>query len=397
MEGLLSRIGGGLQKFVNNPLVQGIGGAIAFGANPLVGLLAAPGIRNSRERAELRNEGLRAEVDAIEGRASAIDELQGLLRSDVTGRNRTPDFQLDDVAGEGALPVRNLNRDVRVPTIATPEGRLQAQGLLAEIAPQQTAASLLGSPRERTNTTEQKAIALRQEGQRQGLTGEDLNNFINQGLFSSGDSTLDQLMATLAVEDRIFRNEQQRREQEESEEESRKSFKRQQVAINSGLRESMAAAGLNDELAETSLRTGQFAPVFKQGVGLQAAAKRFFGMDSTEQDELLANFGLFEKSTANLLLDVLPTLEGLDAGTDNRLRQIQSSLANTTAEPGANAKILAQGMREFVNIADIHGFEIDNRERVEGFIETLERGEAILGTSPSKNAEPSVINFEDLP
>lgn len=360
--------------------------------------------KSDRERREINNDLMRANIEGMENRNRAATELEGLLAG--TAQTALPQFtpsgvQLDAFEGTGPVPILDRNREgSTVPTIQTPEGQAQAQGLLAQLAPQQVAAGLLGSPRERTNVLEQKYTTASQIADERGLVGEARNEFIDSIVVPGGQGDpSDDVRNRLD----ILRVEREERDAVEKERLARVSRKRGEVSINNGIREAMRAAEQNQKLSDTALRTGQFSGLFKQGVGLKAAGERFFGMDSSESDQLLQDFGLFEKSTANLLLDIIPQLENFDGGSNARLQSIAQSLANTEAEPGANSKILADGLQEFLNIADINDFNVRNRKEVEGYIDTLLRGGDLFqmqretGATEEGSEQQTTISFGDLP
>jgi len=128
--GLLGRITGGLRGLLDNPFVQGVGGALAFGANPALGLLAGVGLKNSRERRELNNEALRTQITSANRRSDALDQLPGLLAQ------RTPIDRLLDVEGGASTPIQSATPGGSIPFTATQPGQAQLQGLLARISPQ---------------------------------------------------------------------------------------------------------------------------------------------------------------------------------------------------------------------------------------------------------------------
>ena len=117
------------------PFLQGAGLASAFGANPLVGLLAGPLIKNERQRASAEMRLLQNRLIRDDRSLGAQQQLAGILGEQVT---------LPGVPGQ-------------VPRIATPEGRQQAMGLLGDVSPDVVsrvlAQGLFASPDEQPSFT----------------------------------------------------------------------------------------------------------------------------------------------------------------------------------------------------------------------------------------------------
>ena len=128
-----------LKGLLSNPAVQGVAGAAAFGANPLLGLLAAPGIKSSRDRREMQNENARRSLDARK-------RLPGLLGEQVgSGQSVTaPGMNLDLLEG-GIQELPGKRYQQSMPYVNTPEGGAELQGLLTDIAPETAVAGMLSS------------------------------------------------------------------------------------------------------------------------------------------------------------------------------------------------------------------------------------------------------------
>lgn len=141
--GLLGNVGHKVQGLLNNPAVQGIGAAAAFGFNPLLGLLAAPGIKNTRDRRSAENELLRQEIRARNRQEKAQGDLVGLLGSQAQAAVPSPIGLLNP---NGGMDVIGATRRESVPTVATPQGQQQLLGLLAQLAPAQAISTLLAQP-----------------------------------------------------------------------------------------------------------------------------------------------------------------------------------------------------------------------------------------------------------
>ena len=135
-----------LQGLLGNPSVQGLAGAAAFGANPLVGLLAGQLLKGNRDNRAVENEKARRSLRAQE-------RLPGLLAQDinmpqrkaspvdpVTGRRRMIPGLLDvdpgdDVSGTEAFDPGVVGR-TSVPLVSTRAGNAELQGLMADMEPQ---------------------------------------------------------------------------------------------------------------------------------------------------------------------------------------------------------------------------------------------------------------------
>lgn len=141
--GLLGNVGNKVRGLLSSPTVQGLGAAAAFGFNPLLGLLAAPGIQNSRERKTLENDVLRQSLVDAKRRSSAAQDLTGLLGEQTTATVPSPIGLLNMEGGVDAIPATRMGQ---VPTVSTPGGQDRLLGLLAQLAPEQVAERFLSQP-----------------------------------------------------------------------------------------------------------------------------------------------------------------------------------------------------------------------------------------------------------
>ena len=133
-----------LQKItglLGSPVVQGLAGAAALGANPLLGLLAVPGLQDSREQALLANQAARDDLLRRKRRVDAEQELRGLLSDQTTVQDPSTTFAL---SGLDSVQFANIpGRRHSIPTAQTPQGQQRVLGLLGDIAPQAVAEGLL--------------------------------------------------------------------------------------------------------------------------------------------------------------------------------------------------------------------------------------------------------------
>ena len=127
--GLLDRITRPITGLLGNPVVQGVGGAAALGFNPLLGLLAVPGLQSDRERRAFANEGIRNRLLQQKRESEAMVGLRGLLADQtiVQGPGTSvPGFdETINIPGRKAL----------IPTVNLPGGNQQRASLLAQFDP----------------------------------------------------------------------------------------------------------------------------------------------------------------------------------------------------------------------------------------------------------------------
>ena len=348
--------------------IKGAGTAALMGANPLLGLLAGGAIKNNRMKREAENKMLR-------DRMTATDELTGLLNSKTTTAAPTvgPSKVVEGLPGMFE-PFAIPGKRGEVPTVQTPEGQQQLLGIMSKLNPGATGASLLPKQNARTNTMAQRIGALQQEALRRGLSPEETNAFIDANL-SSGSFDPMAMLAGQMQEERLaaqrLANEEAQKTAEREADERRRGIASQTASLRSTLRGIDDLAKNNEFLAGTILRPGWAAEPRKTGLSAWETAKRAFGGDTATEQQLLQSFGDFEKGAANLLNDLLPQLEGINANTDNRLAQIRKSLADVGNEPGTNAKILSETIYDLLDIATIEGFEIPNEQKWLSMAENL--------------------------
>lgn len=189
------------QGFFQHPVVQGLLGALAVGANPAVGLLGGSILKGNRERNELKNEEARLRLSGLQRSDKAQQELAGLFNQKSMVRDQNADFALEGIGDAPDTPVFNL--DTQVPTIQTPEGQNRALGLLMQASPQHGAQGLLNQmPQpQRSNTTQQKIGALQAEAARRGLGPEETNAFIDQNM-GGGGNPIEMALAQLLADQR---------------------------------------------------------------------------------------------------------------------------------------------------------------------------------------------------
>jgi len=340
-------------------VVKGVGMAALGGVNPLFGLLAAGGIKNNRMKREAENKKLRDQM-------TATDELTGLLNSKTTTAAPTvgPSKVVEGLPGMFE-PFAIPGKRGEVPTVQTPEGQQQLLGIMSKLNPGATGASLLPKQNARTNTMQQRIGALGAEADRRGLVGEEKNAFIDQYLAqgAQGDPVMAMLMSERLEEKRLANDSaaEQARIDRENRERSRAA---REVALNSTLRRVESLGNNNETLSENLwMRPGWAAKERAGALGAWEFGKRLVGANTKEDQDVLQAYTSFNKDAANLLADMLPNFEGMNAQTDSRLRQIQTMLADIGQEPGTNSKILAESIYEVLDIANINKFVIEDEQR----------------------------------
>lgn len=138
-----------IRGLLGNPFVQGVGGAVAFGANPLFGLLAGAGIESARDRRQAENEARRNELSRRKREEATLAEIRGILADQTTVQSPDRTVGLLDVEGGDPTLFNLPGRRQSVPTVETQVGRQQLQGLLGGFDPVGTAKGLLAQQPQR--------------------------------------------------------------------------------------------------------------------------------------------------------------------------------------------------------------------------------------------------------
>lgn len=327
MAGILGKIESGLGKvtdatqgILNNPLVQGVGGALAFGANPLLGLLAAGGIKDSRDRRGLENDALRENLDTAKRRKTATDTLQGLLADKTTIQDPSLSggilFGQDEnslfTPGDAPTPHTIPGRRNQVPSISTDEGLAQAQGLLAEIAPGIAANSIL--PNQRSNPLATRAATLTQ------MLGRPLTE--DEMLHVGGakpETTNDTLLAELAITRARAEARAAETEEERLAKERRVESLEFQGNVNTAADQLFEMADIVTRLDDGGSLTepGLFAEARGNVAGVGSSIAGFLGMDDVSQQlgQGSADTQRFNDLSSSLALTRLAA-ENFDASTN---------------------------------------------------------------------------------
>lgn len=342
-EGLLGRIGRGIQNVASSPIAQGAGTAALFGFNPLLGLAAAPAIAAGQERSNTRRELVRRELEMLQRREQgqgAVSDLIAMLGQ-----------------GEGqAAPLNPLQTQfLQAANDLSPATAVQQLGGLLGFGQQERAEpsilrelDALGLPR---NVDGIAALArAKQAG-------------------SADDNALRDTLLALQVAER-----QRLAEQEERTEAQRRRSLR--VQTRSTFRKVQELAALTERLQSTALETGNpFNQLMRDVIAGGAPVLERFGFDGARARQTVTDFDRFNKLTTELQLDAA-ALEGSNAGTNTRFQAVRDSMASIGTAPGAIPPILADVTKTLLDAAEIEGIDVDSADEMRAFIEQMGTGRA---------------------
>lgn len=385
MAGLLGKIGSGLEGLLNNPLVQGLAGATAFGASPLLGLLAGGQINAGRKASALENDILREQLSGIRKQQGATDQLQGLLSSQSTVQGPTRQAGLLDVEGGQPSPFNLPGRRQSVPTIQTPGGQQQALGMLGQIAPGATAQGLLANmfPPQRANTSQMKLDGFESAVGRRATEQEAANIF---GAASS-DTKIDELLA----ESRLFMLNQQLREattQAETDAAERR--------IETETIDGAVFASLNQlaEMAEINTQRATGGVLAQPGFGSeqkQFAAQLGSLLTGPFNPELSQDLGSVAQNNerfdqlANTLAITRLNFESFNAGTDSRLQAWRDTKPSSDLQGSTNNLVIADTIQGALDVAESRRLSVPDRAKFEALIKQLRASESSndIGDGPA--------------
>lgn len=389
-DGILGLLGAGVDKvqgLLSSPVVQGIGAAALTGVNPLVGLLAAPIIQNTRERKSLENEALRQAVLQNRRRSQATQDLRGLLSDDTAV---SAPIGLMNV--EGGVDVLPAGR--RVPTVQTQGGQERLLGLLSQIAPAQTAQSLLAQPaQERAETSlVRNARVAAGIGPNDPITPE-VSAIVREQLEGQGVS--DDLLKEVQLRMNLLQLENAQRERRQEERTRAKNRRTSETSLESSLEHLQEAAALNERLAPTLLRSGASFQDARRAIANGVTdVKRLFGIDTSEAEALIADYDRFRKLNSKFIIGAMSNIggEGLGTVTNDKLSLLMKSMAGAGISPGANNLIYADTIDQLLQIADIEGFDVANRAELERLERSL-RGIEPTPTRTPKSTKPETVDL----
>lgn len=340
-----------LKGLLQSPTAQGIGMAAATGFNPLIGLLAAPGIKSGRERREIEMDERRERIRAARSQNNARDDLRGLLTQNTTVQGAPRSVGLLDPEG-GMDAISIPSRRESVPTVNTPAGQQQLMGLLGELAPGAVAQSVLPSNRADSATIrEMQALGY-------PLTQEGFQAF--QDAKGGGTQEIEALLTRLELENAITERDQTRQERT-------RARQTEERGINRNLRKIGDLAELSQNLQGTFLETGLPFSEFRRGIaGGKAGLQKLIGMDAEKTEEMLADYDKLNKGLSDLIIETQDRFGG--TLTNDKLALLENASANPEISPEAAAAIFADIAEIHLDQADINEYSIEDRREVEKLI-----------------------------
>lgn len=358
MTGLLGKIDRGLEGLLDSRLFQA---AAVTGAAGPVGLLALPGIQDARNRRHLEAEELDERVGARRRSREAIDRLQGLLEEKRTVQAPPTPTVLDGL--DDVTPLNIPGRRRSVPAISTPDGRLEAMGLLADVAPAIGAQGLLGAIQPapaRAEPPELRLIRALEDPSLNPGQKEMLRRTIAQRGGNDLLAAIELQRAQIALQQSQldFRNDVSTQEQLEQD-------RRSTVARQSGNILSLAEKAA--KLESQFLQPG--APLLEGREGLAGIGRiggDLLGIDTPNLDKQVNSLGELRKGLADLAIDMQTRFEG--TFTNDKLALLQRAMATTENDPATIRTILRQIGGLYLEKADQFSIKLDNREALERFV-----------------------------
>lgn len=338
LRGPLGGLGGGV---LGNPLLD-IGASIAALGGP-AGARAAESLQFAAQRGQgaLRNLALLQGIQQQQRRNQAVGRLQGLLGSVTEQDVLSPALSRSGLLAaveEGLDPTVTQ----QVPTIQTPQGRQQALQVLAQLAPEQVASTLLAQPRPPDTD-----IVRRSDGS-VALINSQTGDVVRElgGPGASLDEIQSQLSA-LQAQQRQFELQREQREQRVQVQTARDTVRsrldnlERVIDLNRRLQETGQADQIINALGDTSTNFARIAKeVFGGNPQAQRLAQEFrqrvnrLILDESAQRNLRTNFGL------RLTQDIKPSL---------------------ATDPGVNARIFADMLEESLRAANVVGLDLGAR------------------------------------
>jgi hypothetical protein len=367
---LLGKIVGGIGKVADHPMVQGLGTAAAFGANPLVGLLAAGGIQRSRDTRALENDLTRGQVEAVQrgnrlqremddllGRrqqralpgasqlpgAATGAQLPGvpgvnapLTQQPMAGAANTPMLQQPLSVGEGLL------RSPSVPFTQTPEGQ---QALMTNLMQQKPGVALQG-------LLAQGGGSPTSFEREMGALGVDVRSPLGMELWKAKNIPaadpgqalqLRQLELATAKMLREYNMETMAMGRRQADE---------RLGLRRGALQIESLSNATERLNGTWLQTGlPLADLRRDMASVYAAIKDKFGEGSPQAQQMIADFDIARKGFQSLVNEAITTFGG--TMTNDKLAALERASANENISPMAIQKILRDIAGLYISNADL--------------------------------------------
>jgi hypothetical protein len=344
-QGLLGRVG----NFLRSPAVTGVGLAAATGFNPLLGLLAAPMIKSSREGRALELDAAREKLLAMQRQREAGSAVQDLLRS-LTTSELAP--------GEMGPPLP--------PPIGGVQGDfLRTLGQADPSAALSTVGGLLGFGKPERGTSFLK------EAEALGVSPDEARELWikrQQGQDISGQmASIQANLAALEVERRREQVEAARRERETSEKTDRQERFDIQSGISRDVARGLEAADLLSALEGSLAQTGEGADLRRFGVGL-------LGLLRPEDRQLAAQAERFNQIATDFGVRTLEALKGTGSISQRKFDLLVGNSLSASRTPEANRAALADIFETIIDAGDKLDLSVPDRERIEALIPQLREG-----------------------
>lgn len=360
---LLGKIVGGIGKVADHPMVQGLGAAAAFGANPLVGLLAAGGIQRSRDSRALENDISREQLQAMRRTNDLNEELGGLFDSRTQTSLGAP--QVPGLQQQPLSLLEGLERRPSVPTVQTPEGQMKLQSLLTQLSPAAAAQAQFSNQTRNPTALEQKFAAFNQlfPG---GKVPENPTpgQLAQMSMLGIDNNNLDETLARFELEKSIWEMQQARTETERKEQEVGIQKAEIKDATMRSFNELSEMARLNDIIANSPL-LGNPAVMEAVGSGNVAAIVELagrFGIDTREAEQVAKAMVRFDQLATQLAITRLSGPAAELAGTDAKFRTYRETKPSTALGPTANALTIADTIEDSLSFAENRGYDVVQRE-----------------------------------
>ena len=382
-DGLLGKIGGGIGKVLNNPHLQGLLGAAAFGANPLIGLLAGQGIKGGRDKRELENEVMRRDL-------TSRRELRDLL-----GR-RVPTDRLLDVEGGPATALTELAPSAAVnpvtgapgvtpngsvAAIDMPGGQQELMGLLGELAPGVVAQGMMGQQAQ-PSAFDEKINFIGQ------LLGPDSPEFKEASLRIAGGAepgtTLDELIAGFQL--RMLERDLADAEGEAATKALELQVERKTLesGVHKSLNQIREMIALNEQLSQSGLLTRQGPLADSRAAG--AAALGMVGFE--EQGEDAAAAARFDGLTKNLAIMGIQT-GSFNGNTDTKFNAYRDTKPSSRQGSKANALTLADTLEGVLALADANEVPLETLQSWEELLEQTRLKYNLTGDASNSSSDSS--------
>ncbi len=239
----------------------------------------------------------------------------------------------------------------------------ELMGLLAQAAPEQFAQGLLGQvfPQERAEPSFVRMVRALEDPSLDDEQRELLRNHL-----VADPSSTDEMLRALDVQLRGMRLQQEQRQLDREDRDEREARGDLIVSVRGDLNAARELAELNDRLAGTALETGMPASELRRLVASGGAAVgRALGIDTSEAQQLVADFDRFEKLSTDFGLKSAQRMFDRGQITNLQLQAVRDASVSPFVAPDANRRVIADMVDLLLTSADRADIEIADRERFE--------------------------------